>query len=118
MASPKEYFEKDASANLRVHAIHTFQDSRTDEKIEVIASVAFDFDAGVRFALVYVPDSHMATFAISHYLKDIDKVLKIGDGLETRTGFYGTDEQISSKDLDFSRRIFAYTPTRLSLEEK
>jgi hypothetical protein len=118
MASPKEYFEKDAGNNLRVHAEHYFTHKETNTKVEVIAAVSFDFDAGVRYALLYIPDDSVAAYAISYYLRDIHEVLKVGEGVEAITGFHGTDEQISSKDLDFSGRVLAYTANHLSPAEK
>src|SRR6266436_1129104 len=104
MASPKEYFEKDAGNNLRIHAKHYFTDKQRNEKVDIIATVSFDFEAGVRYALLYIPDDPVAAYAISYYLHEINEVLKVGESVEAITGFHGTDEQISSKDLDFSGR--------------
>jgi hypothetical protein len=118
MATPKEYFEKDAGKNLRLHSEHYFTDRERNEKVEIIAAVSFDFEAGVQYAFLYIPDDPVAPYAISYYLRDINEVLKVGKGVEAITGFHGTKEQISSKDLEFSGRILAYTAYHLSRQER
>jgi hypothetical protein len=57
MSSPREYFDKDSSQNLRVHAAHTGKNPQTGEKFEIIAAVSLDFEAGANFASLYVPDT-------------------------------------------------------------
>lgn len=109
MATPREYFEKDGSRNLRSHAVHKFTERETGEVTEVSAGLAFDFEAGVKYALIYVPRSRIAPHIIDHYLSNIDDALKAGDGVQIISGFHGTDEQIASDELVFSGRVTIYT---------
>jgi hypothetical protein len=117
MASPREYFDKDSSQNLRVHATHTSTDKRTGEMVEVIAAVSFDFEAGAKFALLYVPDVPFADHVVAHYLHNINDVLKVGDGVLVATGFAGTAENIPSTDLTFTGRITVYSARRFNESE-
>jgi hypothetical protein len=117
MATPREIFEKD-SKNLRVHAEHEVKDSRTGETAEVIATVAFDFEAGVTYGSLFIGDTPLAVAAIAHYLDHQEDLLKVGQGVETISSFLGTDERISSADLHFSGRILAYTAYKIPPEAK
>jgi TIR domain len=118
MARPREYFEKDASRNLRIHAIHTFTDKISEEITEVTATVAFDFEADVKYALLYIPESAVAAHAIDYYLSEINEVLKVAEGTLCASSFHGTDEHIPSNDLRFSGRITVYTGTVIAPEAK
>jgi hypothetical protein len=118
MATPREIFEKDSSTNLRVHAIHKIEDKQNGEVAEVVATISFDFEAGVTYASLFIDDTPLAVPAISHYLDHPDEVLKVGQGVETAIGFHGTDERISSADLHFSRRILAYTGYTMNADVK
>lgn len=42
----------------------------------------------------------------------------MGQGIETVSGFHGTDESISSKDLRFSGRLLAYTAYKIPNDAK
>jgi TIR domain len=117
MASPREYFDKDSSQNLRVHATHTSTNKMTGETVEVIAAVSFDFDAGAKFALLYIPDVPFADHIVAHYLHNINDVLKVGDGVSVATGFAETAENIPSTDLTFTGRITVYTARRFNERE-
>ena len=118
MASAKEYFEKDCSKNLRVHAVHTSTDSRTGEAVEIIVAVSLDFEAGAKFGVLYIPNSAWVPTDIAHYISNINDVLKVTDGSSAGCGFAGTDEIIYSVDLAFSGRLTVYTPYVFSLSEK
>lgn len=118
MATPREYFEKDASKNLRINAIHTITDKNSGEVIEISASIALDFESGAKYALLYIPESHMAAQAIYHYLFNIQDILKISESVLCSTGFHGTDEQISSDDLQFSGRVTVYTASVINEHDR
>jgi hypothetical protein len=45
MATAREYFEKDLSHVLRVHAVHKARSGNDAPESEVIAAVALDFEA-------------------------------------------------------------------------
>lgn len=118
MATPREIFDKDSSKNLRVHATHEIKSIQTGESAEVLASVTFDFDAGVTYASLFIGDTPLAVGAIAHYLEQPEDIKKVGQGVETISSFHGTDEHISSADLHFSGRIIAYTAYILTDEQK
>jgi len=118
MASAKEYFEKDCSQNLRIHAEHTTTDSRTGETAEIIAAMCLDFEAGAKFGALYIPDSPMVPPSIAHYISNINDVVKVADGVLVNSGLAGTDENVSSVELKFSGRLTVYTPYVFSSKEK
>lgn len=84
---------------------------------EVTATVAFDFEAGAKYALLYIPESNAAASAIAYYVSDINEVLKVVEGTHFAFGFHGTDEYIPSGDR-FSGRITVYTRTVIAPEIK
>ena len=86
--------------------------------VEVIAAVSFDFEAGAKFALLYVPDVLFADQIIAHYLNKIEDVLKVGDGLLVATGFAGTTEDVRSTDLAYTGRITVYAARCMQEAEK
>jgi hypothetical protein len=118
MATAREIFEKDSSKNLRTHEVHHIKDERSGEMAEIVATIAFDFEAGATYASLFIADTPLAAAAIEHYLEHPDDVVNVGNGLETICGFKGTDERISSKDLRFSGRILAYTAHTIPAEIK
>ena len=118
MATPREIFEKDSSKNFRVHAIHKLEDRVSGKTSEIIATINFDFDAGVTYASLFIEDTPQAVPAIAHYLDHPEDVIKVGSGIKTAVGFHGTDENISSADLRFSGRLFAYTGYKIADHDK
>lgn len=118
MATPREIFERDSSKNLRTHAIHRIVDSSSGEMAEITATINYDFDAGVKYASLYVDDTPMAVHAIEHYLDHPENLQSVGEGLQVISGFHQTDERISSDDLLFSNRINVYTAYRIPSDLK
>lgn len=118
MATAREIFDKDSSKDLRAHATHQIKNQRTGEVADVLASVIFDFEAGVTYASLFIGDTPLSEVAIAHYLDHPDDVLRVGKGVETILGFHGTDERISSADLRFARRILAYTAYKMPTDIK
>lgn len=118
MATAKEYFEKDLSRVLRVHAVHTVQSDGRSPLLEVIAAVALDFEAGARYGALLLPDVQWASTIAAHYIQNIGALLKVSDGLEVVSGFAGSDEQIPLSDLTFSGRILIYTGARVPPESQ
>lgn len=84
MATPREIFEKDFK-DLRVHTTHRIEDQQSGEAAEIIAAISFDFEAGVRYASIFIGDTALAVNAITHYLDHPDEVLKVG--ARNRDGF-------------------------------
>ena len=118
MATPREIFEKDSSKNLRVSATHHIRDGRTGESVDVLVTIAFDFEAGVTYASLFIGESSLAMTAIAYYLDHPNELLKVGQGVKTIASFHGTDERISSDDLRFSGRILAYTSYAIPADQK
>jgi hypothetical protein len=126
MATPREYFEKDSSRNMNLGPMRTFAVDQmgtvagkmTSDEAEVIPKVAFDFEAGAKYVLIYIPESLVATQVIDHYISDIQEALKITDITSCGIGLQGTDEWISSADLDFSGRVIVYTGTTIEPQRK
>lgn len=118
MATPREYFEKDASRNLRFHRVNTFTDTRTNEATKAEAGVSFDFEAGAKYVLIYFPESRIADHIIIHYLENVQDVLKDADGMKVISGFHGTEEEICNHDLSFSGRVLVYTPCAFTAEAR
>jgi len=60
MATAREYFDKDSSANLRIDEVHTVSDPLSGERHEIKVALALDFEAGAKFGLLLVPDTASA----------------------------------------------------------
>jgi TIR domain len=118
MATAREYFDKDSSANLRVDGIEMMRDERSGEQHEIKIALALDFEAGAKFGLLLVPDTPAASAIVSHYARNKDAFQKLGEGTQVAMEFHGTDENIESADLVFTNRITVYTMHTFSAEEK
>jgi TIR domain len=113
MATAKEYFEKDLSRVMRVHAVHTAQSGEGVPPLEVIAAVALDFEAGSRYGAILLPDVDWAAHIAAHYLQHVEDLLKVADGVDVIQGFAGTAEAVPLSDLLFSGRILIYTAANI-----
>lgn len=115
MATPREIFEKDHGANLRVHRIYNFicGEGRT---IEIIANISFLFEAGVKFASLYIEATDRAASVIRDFIEDTDKIYAIENDTMVQSTFMGTEEIISSSTLLVSPRLLVYTPTYIPKE--
>ena len=109
MVTAKEYFEKDLSRVLRVHAVHSFSSADGAETGEVIAAVGLDFESAARFGALLVPPVSFVSGIVRHYIENIGEVLKAADGVDVSLGFSGTTEHIPLGDLQFTGRLFVYT---------
>jgi hypothetical protein len=114
MATAKEYFEKDLSRVLRVHAVHKTKPSNGAPESDVIAAVALDFEAGAKYGAVLLPDVDYAVRIAAHYVQHVEDLLKVTDGVDVVQGFSGTAEAVPLSDLTFSGRILTYTPATIS----
>lgn len=104
-----QIFNKD-HANLRVHK--TFELHIGNQKIGgILGNLSFDFDAGVKYASLYVPETPLAAQIIADFARDIEKIRSIEDDVAVFSSFMGTKEQIASASLVFSPRLLVYTPT-------
>jgi hypothetical protein len=109
MVTAKEYFEKDLSRVLRVHAVHSVSSADGTEAGEVIAAVGLDFESAARFGALLVPPVSFVAAIVRHYLENIGEVLKVADGVDVSSGLSGTTEHILLRDLQFTGRLFVYT---------
>jgi TIR domain len=118
MATHREYFEKDSSRYMSLDQMRTSTEKMSGAADEVISRVAFDFEAGVKFVFLYIPDSPVAIDVINHHISNIEEVLKVTDITSCGITFQGTDEYISSDDLGFSGRVMVYTGAKIAPETK
>ncbi|HEX7900364.1 MAG TPA: toll/interleukin-1 receptor domain-containing protein [Planctomycetota bacterium] len=118
MTTPREIWEKDSSRHLRAHRVDVLKDSQTGESVEAIASLVFDFDAGVQYISIFFESTPMAASLVRKYLEDPDHVLNVGKGVEIDSGYQGTDEKVRSSDLIFSKRFVIYTGYEFDSREK
>ena len=118
MATAKEYFEKDLSRVLRVHAVHTFQSPNGAERGEIIAAVGMDFVAASKFGALLVPTSSLISSIVRHYIEHIEDLLKVSDCVDVIQGFRGTNEQLRKDDLQFTGRLFVYTDAAVREQEQ
>ena len=103
--------------NLRVHVIQTFA-TPSGVMLEVISSISFDFEAGVKYASVFIPSESEAPGVLGCYINDPQLLRQSEAGIVTESGFCDTDEKISSGDLLFSPQVLVYTPQVLSASTK
>ncbi len=99
---------KDMARNLRVHVTQTFATPKAGN-LDVISSISYDFEAGVKYASVFIPSESEALGVLGCYLNDPQLLRQSDTGIRTESGFRDTDEKISSDDLLFSPQVLVYT---------
>jgi len=118
MATAREYFDKESSANLCISNTHRLGTPSKPNALGITASLALNFAARTKYILLYVPDDKLTCPAIAAYLRNPQPVLDLASGIEVQMGFASTDEKIISNDLLFTGRIIAYTPYVFTTAEK
>lgn len=118
MATAREYFDKDSSANLRINVTQTVTAVDTGATHEVHVALALDFEARAKFGILYIPDTAPVPPVIAYYTVNLQLFLDLDKDIASSMGMHGTDENMASKDLIFTKRITVYTPQKLSLEER
>lgn len=111
MATIREYFDTDARA-LTVHGNWTFGTGDGVMQAEVIAKIAYDFEANAKYWYFYVP----AITGLSQCLGALFNTPQLqtcqlgqdGDGVYVEMGHADYSERQSTETLQFTRRVHLY----------
>ncbi|MDR3618696.1 MAG: toll/interleukin-1 receptor domain-containing protein [Paludisphaera borealis] len=117
MATLHEYFDTDARA-LTVQGIWTFTKSDCPPIVEVIAKIAYDFEANAKYWYFYVPAVNDLTTCLSSMFASAEfaacRLEPEGDGVYVETGHSDYSERQSTRTLQFTKRVHLYLDFELT----
>lgn len=116
MSTLKEYYAKDFPY-LKLSTEHKAIFINGVEKSYTV-QLHYDFNSNAKFVSLYISGGIPPREIISHYLKDINEALKIGNSVEVTSSFSRTEENIKSVELIFTNCIYAYIEENLSETER
>jgi hypothetical protein len=114
MATLRQYFDTDFSRVLSAN--QPIKYSASDDDVEVIARLHFDFDSNTKFVSYYVPVCRRPVPLYHKLIDDLTWVTAMTDFMGARLGDPG-EEPADSSELGFSGRIFIYSETDLSADD-
>lgn len=121
MATIREYFDTDART-LTVHKTWVVQTSADATVAEVVAKIAYDFEANAKYWYFFVPAMPNWMDLISTLLASPQvagcQLGEEGDGALVEIGIGDYSERQSSRTLQFTRRAHLYLDVDLSLVER
>jgi hypothetical protein len=111
MATIREYFDTDARA-LTVHKGWPCSSREAGTPVEVIAKIAYDFEANAKYWYIYVPETSDLP-ACLHAIFSTPELAECrlgpeGDGALVEMGHSDYSERLSSSTLQFTRRVHLY----------
>ena len=111
MATIREYFDTDARA-LTVHKSWTCSSRDAGTSVEVIAKIAYDFEANAKYWYIYVPENSDLPGCL-HAIFSTPELAECrlgpeGDGALVEMGHSDYSERLSSSTLQFTRRVHLY----------
>jgi hypothetical protein len=111
VATIREYFDTDARA-LTLHGNWTFGTSAGVPLAEVIAKIAYDFEANAKYWYFYVPAMADLSQCLGALFASTDlencRLGPDGDGVYVETGHAEYSERQSTTTLQFTRRVHLY----------
>lgn len=121
MGTLREYFDTDARA-LTVHKNWTCASRNGRPSIEIIAKIAYDFEANAKYWYFYVPENPDLSSCLSALL-DAPEVAACqlgpeGDGVAVELGHSDYSERLSNATLQFTRRVHFYLDFDLSFANR
>lgn len=121
MATIREYFDTDARV-LTMHSTWTFNTKDGDALAEVIAKIAYDFEANAKYWYFYVPamdDLYQCLGTIFNSTEFKNCSLRPdGDGVYVEMGHAEYSERQSTSTLQFTRRVHLYLDFELTRENR
>src|SRR5262245_37835358 len=120
MGTIREYFDTD-SRTFTVHRSWTMS-SPDSAPFEVIAKIAYDFEANAKYWYFYIPENP----DLSHCLGSLFVTPELaecrlgpdGDGTLVETGHRDYSEKLSSSTLQFTKRVHIYLDYDISQENR
>ena len=109
MATLREYYEKDSMHGMRVHRENTLTDERDSSTVKVEVSVTLNFWTYSKYVSLFIHECSTPEDVITHYLRDVQSVLREADDIRVSTGWVGLDEWVGSTELKFTGRVYIYT---------
>lgn len=111
MATIREYFDNDVRA-LSVHRSWTFTKSDGTPVADVIAKIAYDFEANARYWYFYVPVVEDLSVCLSSMVSSPEfaacRLGPEGDGVYVEIGHAEYSERLSTSTLQFTKRVHLY----------
>lgn len=121
MATIREYFDTDARA-LTVHASWTLTTKDGGRLAEIIAKIAYDFEANAKYWYFYVPPIDDLSSCLGALFNSPDfrqcRLGPDGDGLYVETGHAEYSERHSTATLQFTRRVHLYLDFDLTSQNR
>jgi hypothetical protein len=118
MGTLRGYYETDFARYTNVSQGVTLQ--TPDGPIGLSPRVHWDDDSNAMFVSCFIPVMKHASLACVALVEHLGTILKAKDGLQILTGYAGQDpdEQLDTKTLQFSGRLFVYLEEQLSKPER
>jgi hypothetical protein len=111
MATIREYFDTDARA-LTVHGTWTLGTKEGVALAEIIAKIAYDFEANAKYWYFFVPANADLSPCLGALFASPDlekcRLSPDGDGLHVEMGHAEYSERLSTATLQFTKRIHLY----------
>lgn len=121
MATIREYFDTDARA-LTVHDAWTFGTKDGVALAEVIAKIAYDFEANAKYWYFYVPAINDLSQCLGALFNSADlencRLGPNGDGIYVEMGHTEYSERQSTATLQFTKRIHLYLDFEITSENR
>jgi hypothetical protein len=116
MATLREYFDTDFARVLSVGKPLPVGSSTGNDAVQVQARVHLDFDSNTKYLSCFIPETSAPLSVSVALLKGIERIISIADGVEVETALPG-EEMRSSRELQFSGRVFLYTEQAFAAEK-
>lgn len=121
MATLREYFDIDVRA-LSVHAPWTFATNDGVALAEIIAKIAYDFEANAKYWYFYVPHLDDLSGCLAAIFASPDlaqcRLKPEGDGVLVEMGHADYSERLSTATLLFTKRVHLYLDFDLTPENR
>jgi|SRR5690606_35923163 len=121
MATIREYFDTDARA-LTLHGNWTIDSHDKISSIEIIAKIAYDFEANAKYWYFYIPEIDQLFGVLSAIFQSPEfqacKLSPEGDGVHVEIGSSGYSERQTTETLQFTRRVHIYLDFDLTITDR
>jgi len=117
MATAREYFHIDLSNTFR--DLYDADYTAHGESVTFTRCTHYDYDAGVRYFSIYVPEHIHTLDVIVHHLRNMHELRAGGEiTVYMELGMEGIEEKLSSKQMPFLQRLIVYTSRVVSRLER
>jgi hypothetical protein len=83
-------------------------------KCTVAVKIAYDFEAGSKCLVFFVPESPFAESIFAHIMSNADELVwKLDEEVDVISGLAGHDEESKKSDLVFTGHVIVWTPATL-----